>query len=124
MKLYTPAFAALFLANLTMVSSFSAFFLFPLYITEFGGNDRDIGIIMGAFAMASALSRPWVAEMIDRIGRKRSYTIGTIIMTAMPLFHLLLMGPIHDNYVILLGVRIIHGIGLAICFTAVFYLYY
>lgn len=120
MKLYTPAFAALFLANLSMVSSFSSFFLFPLYITDFGGDDRDIGIIMGAFAMASAISRPWVAEMIDRIGRKRSYTIGTIIMTTLPLLHLFLIGPIKETYAVLLAVRIIHGIGLAICFTAVF----
>ncbi len=120
MKLYTPAFAALFLANLTMVSSFSSFFLFPLYISDFGGDDRDIGIIMGAFAMASAFSRPWVAEMIDRIGRKRSYTIGTIIMALMPLVHLLLMGPISENYPILLLARVVHGIGLAICFTAIF----
>ncbi len=120
MKLYTPAFAALFLANLTMVSSFSSFFLFPLYITDFGGDDRDIGIIMGAFAMASAFSRPWVADMIDRIGRKRSYTIGTVIMAIMPLVHLLLMGPISANYLILLLARIVHGIGLAICFTAIF----
>ncbi len=120
MKLYTPAFAALFLANLTLVSSFSSFFLFPLYITDFGGDDRDIGIIMGAFAMASAFSRPWIANMIDRIGRKRSYTIGTFIMVTMPLIHLLLMGPIAENYLILLLARIIHGIGLAICFTAIF----
>ena len=120
MKLYTPAFAALFLANLTLVSSFSSFFLFPLYITDFGGDDRDIGIIMGAFAMASAFSRPWIADMIDRIGRKRSYTIGTFIMVTMPLIHLLLMGPIAENYLIILLARIIHGIGLAICFTAIF----
>jgi len=120
MKLYTPAFAALFLANLSMVASFSAFFLLPLYITDYGGNHRDIGIIMGIFAMASAFSRPWVSTMIDRIGRKRSYTIGTALMTTLPLVHLLLIGPVSDNYMILLLVRILHGIGQAICFTGVF----
>ncbi len=120
MKLYTPAFAALFLANLSMVSSFAAFFLLPLYITEYGGDSRDIGMIMGIFAMASACSRPWVSEMIDRLGRKRSYTIGTTMMTVLPLTHLLLLGPVADHYSVLLLVRILHGIGLAICFTGVF----
>lgn len=120
MRLYTPAFAALFFANLALVSSFAAFFLFPLFILDRGGNDRDIGIIMGIFALASALCRPWVAEMIDRIGRKRSYSIGCIVMTLLPLLHLLLKGPLADHYSLLLALRIGHGIGLAICFTSVF----
>src|SRR6056297_1383654 len=119
MRLYTPAFAALFIANLALVSSYAAFFLFPLFIIEKGGSDKDIGIIMGIFALASALSRPWVAEMIDRIGRKRSYSIGCIMMTLLPLLHLLLQGPL-ENYYVLLLLRIVHGIGLAICFTSVF----
>ena len=120
MKLYTPAFAALFLANLALVASFAAFFLFPLFILERGGSDRDIGIIMGVFALASALCRPWVAEMIDRIGRKHSYSIGCAIMTLLPLLHLLLHGPLENYYTALLFLRILHGIGLAICFTAIF----
>ncbi|MFO7813929.1 MAG: MFS transporter [Pelovirga sp.] len=120
MRLYTPAFAALFIANLALVSSYAAFFLFPLFIIEKGGSDRDIGIIMGIFALASALSRPWVAEMIDRIGRKRSYSIGCMIMTLLPLLHLLLHGPLENYYAALLLLRIVHGVGLAICFTSVF----
>ncbi|MDX2481896.1 MAG: MFS transporter [Desulfuromusa sp.] len=118
--LYTPAFAALFFANLCLVASFATFFLFPLFITEHGGSPQDIGIIMGTFALASALCRPWIAEMIDRLGRKRSYTIGCIVMTLMPLLHLLLKGTLSDYYFFLLLLRIVHGIGLAICFTAIF----
>ena len=118
--LYTPAFAALYLANFSLVASFAAFFLFPLFITGHGGNQQDIGIIMGIFALASASCRPWVAEMIDRIGRKRSYTIGCIIMTVMPLLYLQLHGDLSNYYLLLLSLRIIHGIGLAICFTAIF----
>lgn len=118
--LYTPAFAALYLANLLLVSSYAAFFLFPLFITANGGSQQDIGIIMGTFALASALCRPWVAEMVDRFGRKRSYTLGCIIMAIMPLLHLLPSGPLSDYYLPLLLLRIVHGIGLAICFTAVF----
>jgi MFS family permease len=120
MKLYTPAFAALFAANLCIVASFAAFFLFPLFITRGGGSQQDIGIIMGVFALASALCRPWVAEMIDRIGRKRSYSIGCLTMTLMPLLHLFFSGPLQSYYLPLLLLRILHGIGLAVCFTAVF----
>ncbi len=118
--LYTPAFAALFIANLFLVASFASFFLFPLFITEHGGSQQDIGIIMGIFALASALCRPWVSEMIDRIGRKRSFTLGCLIMTLLPILHLPLAGPLSSYYLPLLLMRIVHGIGLAICFTSVF----
>jgi len=118
--LYTPAFAALFIANLCTVASYAAFFLFPLFITGHGGGRQDIGIIMGCFALASAACRPWVAEMIDRWGRKRSYSIGCALMVLMPLLHLPFHGPLSSFYLPLLLLRIAHGIGLAICFTAVF----
>lgn len=119
-SLYTPEFISLFLANLCMVASFTTFFLFPLFITDRGGGEREIGIIMGIFALASAACRPWISEMIDRLGRKRCFTIGSIIMTLMPLLHLFLNGPLDGFYYPLLLMRIVHGIGLAICFTAVF----
>jgi MFS family permease len=118
--LYTPAFTALYIANLSLVASFASFFLFPLFITQNGGSQQDIGIIMGIFALASACCRPWVAEMIDRLGRKRSYSLGCLLMTLLPLLHLPLSGPLENYYAPLLLMRIVHGIGLAICFTAVF----
>jgi len=118
--LYTPAFIALYLANFSLVASFAAFFLFPLFIIGHGGNQQDIGIIMGVFSLTSALCRPWIAEMIDRIGRKRSYTIGCIIMTLVPLLYLLLRGDLSGYYPLLILLRAAHGVGLAICFTAIF----
>ena len=118
--LYTPAFWAMALANLCHTASFSAFFLLPLYILEHGGNQGDIGVVMGVFALASAASRPWVAEMIDRIGRKRSYTLGSIIMVVSPFLYLGIHDPLGSAYLPFLLLRALHGVGLAICFTAVF----
>lgn len=108
------------LANLCHTASFSAFFLLPLYILDHGGNQGDIGIIMGVFALASAACRPWVAEMIDRIGRKLSYTLGSILMVASPFLYLFVQDPLGSSYPLLLLIRVVHGVGLAICFTAVF----
>jgi len=118
--LYTSAFWAMALANLCITASFSAFYLLPLYILENGGNQGDVGVIMGLFALASAICRPWVAEMIDRIGRKRSYTLGSILMTVSPFLYLCLQSPLGTGYLFLLLIRVLHGIGLAICFTSVF----
>ena len=119
-KLYTKTFVQFAISNLFTVSSFGTFFIFPLFITAYGGGKADIGIIMGAFALSSVLCRPWISEMIDRIGRKRSYTIGCLTMTLMPLVYLVFRGNIQEIYLPLVVVRLIHGIGLAICFTASF----
>jgi len=118
--LYSPSFITMAFSNLFTVSSFGTFFLFPLLITSYGGSKSDIGIIMGVFALSSVLCRPWISDMIDRIGRKRSYTIGCTIMSILPLIYLLFRGNLSNFYLFLILVRIVHGVGLAICFTASF----
>jgi MFS family permease len=118
--LYNPSFITMAFSNLFTVSSFGTFFLFPLLITSYGGSKSDIGIIMGVFALSSVLCRPWISNMIDRIGRKRSYTIGCSIMSVLPLIYLLFQGNLSHFYLSLILVRIVHGVGLAICFTASF----
>jgi len=118
--LYSPSFITMAFSNLFTVSSFGTFFLFPLFIASNGGSKSDIGIIMGVFALSSVLCRPWISDMIDRIGRKKSYTIGCIIMSILPLIYLLFRGNLSHFYLFLILVRIVHGVGLAICFTASF----
>jgi MFS family permease len=119
-KLYSPPFIMMAAANLFTVSSFSSFFLFPLFIANHGGSKADIGIIMGAFAFSSVLCRPWVSEMVDRIGRKRSYTIGCFIMSLLPLIYLRFHGDLSLFFLPLMFIRFLHGVGLAICFTSAF----
>ena len=121
-KLYTPTFFLLFLAHLALVSSFAAFFLFPLYITQNGGTEFDIGILMGVFAMASAFSRPAVSALIDKIGRKHCYSLGALIMVLIPLLHLAVNGSVNDSYWLLTCLRLVHGLGQAICFTVIYVL--
>lgn len=118
--LYSPSFITMAFSNLFTVSSFGTFFLFPLFIASNGGSKSDIGIIMGVFALSSVLCRPWISDMIDRIGRKKSYTIGCTIMSILPLIYLLFRGNLSHFYLFLIFVRIVHGVGLAICFTASF----
>jgi len=118
--LYNPSFITMAFSNLFTVSSFGTFFLFPLFIAGHGGSKSDIGIIMGVFSLSSVLCRPWISNMIDRIGRKRSYTVGCSIMSILPLIYLLFQGNLSHFYLLLIIVRIVHGVGLAICFTAAF----
>jgi MFS family permease len=119
-KLYTWPFLSMALGNFSATASFSVFFLFPLVIVGYGGSEADIGIIMGIFVLASTLCRPWISEMVDRIGRKRSFTVGILLMTLLPLLYPILGSNLQVIYLPLLALRVVHGIGLALCFTAAF----
>jgi len=117
--LYSPAFFALYTANLAIVASFTCYFLFPLYVTSHGGDSTEIGVLMGVFALASALCRPWISPLIDRFGRKSCLSTGCIIMAALPLCYPLLdQSPLPLYSLIML--RMVHGVGMAVCFTSVF----
>lgn len=118
--LYTPTFFAMAVANLACLSSFSTFFLFPLFIKNHNGDPVDIGIIMGAFSLSSVLCRPYISNMIDKIGRKKSYALGSLIMALLPLTYLFFRGDIKADFIPLILVRVTHGIGFAICITAAF----
>ena len=117
--LYSPTFLALALANFFTMSSISTFFLFPLFITGRGGTKADIGIMMAVFTIASIFCRPWISEMIDRIGRKKCYTIACLILSLLPLAYLYFDGEISSFYTSMLFVRILHGVGMALSFTSV-----
>lgn len=118
--LYSFSFIVMAFAYFWIAASFSSFVLLPLFISEHGGSAADIGIIMGAFSLSSVICRPWASEMVDRIGRKRSFTIGSLLMTLLPVCYLLFQGKLSSFYVPLLLVRILHGVGFAICITAAF----
>jgi MFS family permease len=118
--LYTLPFLLMGLANFSSIAGFACFYLFPLFLVDRGASQTDVGLIMGAFSLSAVLCRPWVAAMIDRLGRKRSLTMGTLIMTAVPLAYIALRGELHETYVFLLLIRMVHGIGLALCSIATF----
>lgn len=96
-------------ANFFTVSSLGFFFLFPLFITRHGGSKADIGIIMGATMLSSVLCRPWISEMVDRVGRKRSYGIGCLLTSLLSLSYLLFHGDLSEFYLPLLMVRLLHA---------------
>jgi MFS family permease len=116
--IYGPAYLRMAFSYFFVVSSFGAFFLFPLFVIGHGGSKSDVGILMGVFGLSAVVSRPWVSGMIDRVGRKKSFTLGTIIMAVLPLAYLLFQGELKEFYLPLLVVRLAHGVGLAIIVTA------
>jgi MFS family permease len=119
-RLYTRNFLLLWISNFFMTTCIGCFFLFPLYIKDHGGSESDIGILMGAVTISSVLLRPWISQAVDRFGRKKSFLLGTFSFFILPFFYLFFQGDISDFYVPLIALRIIQGLGIALCFTAAF----
>ncbi|MGV8074928.1 MAG: MFS transporter [Syntrophobacteraceae bacterium] len=107
-------------ANFLILSNYGSFLLFPIFVSEHGGDKADIGIIMGTFVLASVLCRPFISDMVDQIGRKKSFTLGCLIMTLIPLAYIPLDGKLASFYLPLLAIRLLHGVGLAVSMTAAF----
>ncbi|MDH4249202.1 MAG: MFS transporter, partial [Deltaproteobacteria bacterium] len=61
---------------------FFSFFQFPLYIQHQGGDEVQIGVIMGVTSLASTLLLPWIIALVDRVERRRVMLIGMILMEA------------------------------------------
>jgi predicted MFS family arabinose efflux permease len=85
----------------------------PLYVKEVGGGDREIGLVMGMFALTAVLSRPLVGRLVDTWGRKPVMMIGSAIFILGPLFYTLAR-----SVSLLLLARMFHGMGIAAFTTA------
>ncbi|MBN1848346.1 MAG: MFS transporter [Deltaproteobacteria bacterium] len=118
--LYTPQFFTISLAGFLTACNAGAFFLFPLFIADRGGTTVDIGYIMSASFLASVLSRPLISEIIDRLGRKRSYFLANLTMIGTTLSCIGFTGALRDFFWPLLLIRMIHGISGGFTFTAGF----
>ena len=96
--------------------SFFLFVHFPRYLEGLGADETEIGLIVGVSALAAIVIRPAVGREMDRRGRRPIILLGNIVSVAALVMYLTVdhIGPW------LYLVRIIHGLGGALLFTAVF----
>ncbi len=74
-RLWTKSFIQMTFAMLFL---FTGFYLLvptlPLFIKEIGGNESQVGLMMGMFTIAAVVIRPIIGGMLDQYGR-RSFII-------------------------------------------------
>src|SRR5439155_167878 len=96
---------------------FLSFFLLlavlPLYARAVGVGDRAIGGVLGAFAFASMLMRPWAGWAADRHGRRPLMLAGGLVFVVASLAYNVTAGALG-----LLAVRLLHGCGMGLYPTA------
>lgn len=85
----------------------------PLYITDSGGTQQEVGLVMGAFAIGLILARPSLGRRADYHSRKQVLLIGLVVGGIAPLGYLLA-----HSIPILFCIRAFHGISIAAFTTA------
>lgn len=113
--LLTKPFVTLTLSMFFLSTGF--YFLLPtmpLYIKELGGNESQVGLVIGLFTIAAVIIRPFVGSLLDQIGRK------SFIMWGLSLFAITMYSYTWASSILLLLVfRVIHGISWAFATTAI-----
>ncbi len=95
--------------------NFTSFFLLPLFVKSLGGDEADIGLIMGVAGFASIIVIPFTGSLIDRFGRKPFLLYGNLIMTFVSIFF---AGLNTLNIPLFILLRILQGFGFAFTFVS------
>jgi len=85
----------------------------PLYVEHIGGDPSQVGLVMGTFAVAAVLARPYVGRLVDRLGGKPSLLLGSLIFAIGPLIYI-----VSRSVPALLVARFLHGFGISAITTA------
>ena len=112
--LFTSRFRLLCVAAFFQMFSFQLLLpVMPLYLLEIGGNEAQVGLILGVTAGAALLFRPLTGWVADRYGRKPLLLAGNVdFVVSMALY------PLSRSLAPLLGVRALQGAGLSATSTA------
>jgi len=115
-RLWTKPFI---LMSAGMLFLFTGFYLLlptlPPFIKQMGGNEAEVGLAAGAFMLSAVMIRPIVGGLLDRYGR-RPFIVWGLLLFALAMYMYDWIGGI----VVLMGLRILHGMTWAVSTTAVF----
>jgi len=69
-RLWTKSYINMLISMLFLFTSFYMLYpTLPLFIKEIGGNESQVGFMMGAFTLSAVIFRPIVGGLLDRFGR-------------------------------------------------------
>jgi MFS family permease len=114
-RLWTKPFILMMVGMLFL---FTGFYLLlptlPLFIKKMGGNEMQVGLAVGAFMLSAVIFRPIVGGLLDRFGR-RPFIVWGLLLFALAMYMYDWIGGI----VVLMGLRILHGMSWAVSTTAI-----
>lgn len=107
-------FSLIIASSFLFFCNFSSFFLLPLFVKSLGGNERNIGFVMGSFGITSIGFIPLVSYLLDKYGRRKFLMLGSLVMSFSSFGFLF----ITDLSPFLYVFRLLQGIGFAFFFTS------
>ncbi|HQX62515.1 MAG TPA: MFS transporter [Thermomicrobiales bacterium] len=104
-------------AGVTLFASFQLLTaVLPLYVRDdLGGSTTAVGLIVGVFSIAALLPRLFIGREIDRTGAKRFLLVGAGLFLLAGILYMFA-----NTVPLVLGVRAVHGLGMACFHTASF----
>lgn len=111
--LWTKNFIALSFSNALLFSGFHLLVpVLPVFIADHGGNDAQIGLIMGSFTFSAILIRLFTEAGIRRLGKVPFLLLGMFVcLLATAAYYWA------DSVGLALAVRLLHGLGFGIATT-------
>lgn len=107
-----PAFVRATVVNF-FFAGLNGFVLLPLYVTEHGGTEVEVGLVMGLYSAVGIVCQPLVGPWTDAVGRRPFMLAGTalvVVSAVMAAFTAAVPG--------LAIVRALQGIGFSAFFVA------
>lgn len=105
--LWTKDFITICLANLAIFLGFQVIMpTIPLYVAELGGSESIVGLVIGVFTISAVIVRPLAGRALDTYGRKPLFLMGLAVMALTTLAY-----NWASTVVVLLALRLIHGVG-------------
>lgn len=112
--LWTKEFILLTLSNLFLFLSFQMLIpTLPVYVSEKGGDEFAVGLVISVFTISALLIRPFAGRALDTIDRKKILLIGLLIFIVCTSGYYWM-----SSVLLILSLRFIHGIGWGISTTA------
>lgn len=106
-------FLLLAATNLCLFLIVATWSFLPFFIVSLGGNNLDVGLVMGSLGITSLGALPLIAPLMDRYGRKNFIRWGILIVGLVNGCFLFF-----DKYShLMILVRLIQGLAFAACFN-------
>ena len=101
--------------NFFFFLSLNGFVLLPIYIQQLGGNEIQIGLVMGLYSAVGIVCQPLIGPWVDVIGRRPFMLVGIALNIAAAL-----LASLPGGVGLLAVVRALQGVGLSLYFVAAF----
>lgn len=112
-SLWTKEFVILALSNFMLFVAFQMLIpTLPVYITDKGGDQLAVGLVVSLFTVSALLVRPFTGKALDTMGRR------PVLLSGLAIFMLAVFGYYWmASVALVLALRFVHGIGWGIVTT-------